>query len=72
MYACSTTVSVNTKRDLMPCEMQFSLNFSLFRCLRIDSLYIHIGKTDLGLVVQSNVSLTSSLRGQLVKCFTTL
>ena len=28
--------------------------------------------TDLGPVVQSIVSLTSSLRGQLVKCFTTL
>ena len=27
---------------------------------------------DLGPVVQSIVSLTSSLRGQLVKCFTTL
>ena len=29
-------------------------------------------KKDVGPVVQSIVSLTSSLRGQLVKCFTTL
>ena len=30
------------------------------------------GKKNLGQVVQSILSLTSSLRGQLVKCFTTL
>ena len=36
------------------------------------NVYIFILKNDLGPVVQSIVSLTSSLRGQLVKSFRTL
>ena len=40
--------------------------FTTFRFSKLDIFHHQ------GLVVQSTVSLTSSLRGQLVKCFTTL
>ena len=43
------------------------------REMTLQNMYcISGGLTDQGPVVQSIVSLTSSLRGQLVKCFTTL
>ena len=49
------------------------------RCLAVGQGHTHaVGAVavsrldDLGPVVQSIISLTSSLRGQLVKCFTTL
>ena len=38
----------------------------------ITVLNLPVGDTNLGLIAESIVSLTSSLRGQLVKCFTTL
>ena len=44
------------------------------RCVYLmrDTRYLLKDEYNLGPVVQSSVSLTSSLRGQLVKCFTTL
>ena len=45
------------------------LDFSLSCFL---SHFLYVSLSHLGPVVQSIVSLTSSLRGQLVKCFTTL
>ena len=39
---------------------------------RLRLVYSQSASSDLGPVVQSIVSLTSSLRGQLVKCFTSL
>ena len=41
-------------------------------CVTTKHIYSAIRDTIPGPVVQSIVSLTSSLRGQLVKCFTTL
>ena len=46
--------------------------WSLFYCSLSLGLTVYFLVSDLGPVVQSIVSLTSSLRGQLVKCFTTL
>ena len=51
-----------TNHHISPRKTDFQ---PLFECVLIFILY-------LGPVVQSIVSLTSSLRGQLVKCFTTL
>ena len=52
----------------------FEINEDMVQILLIlEVLFIQKSKVeDLGPVVQSIVSLTSSLRGQLVKCFTTL
>ena len=63
--------------EVSPLRVSKILAFTSRNSLRIDGVYIHaftihgIG-TDLGPVVQSIVSLTSSSGGQLVKCFTTL
>ena len=48
------------------------LNKLFFHLQVIRKVCFQLEKTVLGPVVQSIVSLTSSLRGQLVKCFTTL
>ena len=51
--------------------VQTSIGINLIYCLQSQILLI-AAQTNLGPVVQSIVSLTSSLRGQLVKCFTSL
>ena len=52
--------------DRIESDQIVCLDLSRQSRLRLDGL------SDQGPVVQSVVSLTSSLRGQLVKCFTTL
>ena len=67
--------------ELLPLNMYpYTFRLSLFRLFPQAVLSLYVPKTkkvefanniDLGPVVQSIVSLTNSLRGQLVKCFMT-
>ena len=66
------TVTVGTMTDLKPCS--YNSSESLTGCSKGDmtrTIRFH-EKIELVPVVQSIVSLTSSLRAQLVKCFMTL
>ena len=53
--------------------MKFAPGLKILKCFSFNvGVLLNYVVVELGPVVQSMVSLTSSLRGQLVKCFTTL